>query len=232
MKMKSSFLNFFKKIVGGGKMRIGGVDAPNSLGGETVNEKRGFGGVEAPHSNMLENGGEKMVEKESGKMEKPVDFVLEACKSVGLENMCVRVRAEPYYEEEEATILDILDFIWTYGQTTGGFLLQVEDGVPEFIVIECGYTPNEFSWYYYSRSETLVTDGQTVFISRFVDSDGNTHHDEYYKYRLTSATFAMVIGYEENNFNGENRYLHVFYYGDKNSKLVNVLRRLNDLLAP
>jgi hypothetical protein len=149
--------------------------------------------------------------------------------------MCVRVRAEPYYEEEEATILDILDVIWTYGQTTGGFVLQVEEKVPEFVTVKCGYRPNVFSWYYYNVSGTLVTDGQTVFVSRLVDSDGNTHHDEYYKFKLVNARFAMIIRYGENNFNGENRYLDVYFYGnkdgDKESKLITVLRRLNDLLS-
>jgi hypothetical protein len=184
----------------------------------------GFG-VERVYRNVVcMDGGEKMEEK--------MDLVWKILREEKLEPINVRVRGDPYYDEEEVGLFDIMDFIWVYGQSTGGFLLQVEDGVPEFIVIECGYTPNEFSRYHYSRSETLVTDGQTVFISRFVDSDGNTHHDEYYKYKVINATFVMTVRYEENNFNGENRYLHVFYYGDKNSKLVNVLRRLNDLLSP
>jgi hypothetical protein len=161
-----------------------------------------------------------------------MDFVGEIVRDVGLKNVCVKVRGDPYFEEEETGILDILDFIWTYGQTTVGFVLQVEEKVPEFVIVECGYRPNEFSRAYYSRSETLVTDGNTLFISRMVDSDGNTHHDEYYKFKVINATFVLVIGYEENNFNGENRYLYVFYYGDPSSKLVTVLRRLNDLLAP
>jgi hypothetical protein len=173
-------------------------------------------------------GGVKMENVES----KSVDFVLETVKSVGLENVCVRVRGDPYYDEEETSILDILDFIWTYGQSTGGFVLQIEKELPEFIAIVDGYTPNEFSRYYYSRSETLVTNGKTVFISKLVDTDGHSKHDVYRKYKILNATFAMVIRYEENNFNGENRYLDVFYYGDPNSKLVNVLRRLNDLLSP
>jgi hypothetical protein len=174
------------------------------------------------------NGGEKNMCEEK----KPIDFVGEIVRDIGLENVCVKVRGDPYFEEEETGILDILDFIWIYGQTTGGFVLQIEKEIPEFIVIECGYCPNEFSRYHYSRSETLVTDGQTIFLSRMVDSNGNTHHDEYYKYKVINATFVLVVGYEENNFNGENRYLYVFYYGDKNSKLVEVLRRLNDLLTP
>jgi hypothetical protein len=165
-------------------------------------------------------------------MENEMDFVGSVVKSIGLENVCVKVRGDPYFEEEETSILDILDFIWTYGQTVRGFALMVEKEVPEFIVIECGYCPNEFSRYHYSRSETLVTDGQTVFISRFVDSDGNTHHDEYYKYKLINATFAMIVRYEENNFNDtDNRYLSVYLYGG-NERLVKVLRRLDDLLTP
>jgi hypothetical protein len=184
----------------------------------------GFG-VERVYRNVVcMDGGEKMEEK--------MDFVGEIAKEEKLEPIDVRVRGDPdYMEEYETGIMDILDFIWTYGQTTGGFLLQIEKEIPEFITIECGYRP-DISRYHYSRSETLVTDGQTIFVSRLVDSDGNTHHDEYYKYKVINATFVLVIGYEENNFNGENRYLHVFYYGDKNSKLVNVLRRLNDLLTP
>jgi hypothetical protein len=189
-----------------------------------VRKDLGIGGVEAGCSNMNGEGGEKM---------EIVDYVLKIAREEKLEPINVRIRGEPYYlDEDEIGIMDVLDFIWTYGQTTGGFLLQVEEKIPEFITIECGYRPNEFSRTYYSRSETLVTDGKTVFISRFVDSDGNTHNDEYYKYRVINATFVLVIGYEENNFNGENRYLYVFCYGDKNSKLVRVLRRLNDLLAP
>jgi hypothetical protein len=164
--------------------------------------------------------------------EKPIDFVMKIAKEEKLEPITVRVRADPYYMEEgETGIMDILDFIWTYGQSTGGFVLIIEKEVPEFITIEYGYRP-DISRYYYSRSETLATDGQTIFISRMVDSDGNTHHDEYYKFKLLNATFALIVGYEENNFNGENRYLTVYYYGDPNSKLVTVLRRLNDLLSP
>jgi hypothetical protein len=196
-------------------------------GGENMEEEKkveGFGVERVYQTQEKKLGGEKMEE---------IDFVRQIAKEEKLEPIDVRVRGDPdYMEEYETGIMDILDFIWVYGQSTGGFLLQVEDGVPEFIVIECGYTPNEFSRYHYSRSETLVTDGKTVFISRLVDSDGNTHHDEYYKFMLVNATFVMTVRYEENNFNGENRYLHVFYYGDKNSKLVNVLRRLNDLLSP
>jgi len=170
--------------------------------------------------------------KVRGEKMKPIDFVMETVKSVGLEPITVRVRSDPYLEEEEETgILDILDFIWTYGQTTGGFALIIEKEVPEFITIECGYRP-DISRYYYSRSETLATDGRTVFISRLIDTDGNTHYDVYCKYKVINATFALIVGYEENNFNGENRYLTVYYYGDPNSKLVNVLRRLNDLLSP
>jgi hypothetical protein len=165
-------------------------------------------------------------------MENEMDFVGEIVRDIGLENVCVRVRGDPYFEEEETGILDILDFIWIYGQTVGGFALNMGQEVPEFITIECGYTPNEFSRYHYSRSETLVTDGQTIFVSRMTDSDGNTHHDEYYKFKLVNARFAMIIRYEENNFNGENRYLDVYFYGDEKSKLVEVLRRMNDLLAP
>ena len=166
------------------------------------------------------------------KMKNVVDFVREACKNVGLEQIAVRVRAEPYLKEEETSILDILDLIWTYGQSTGGFVLQIEKEVPEFITIRMGYRPNEFSKYYYNRSETLVTDGRTVFISRLVDSDGNTHYDGYYKFKVIGATFVLVLEYEKNNFNGEQEFLDVYYYGDPNSKLVTVLRRLNDLLSP
>jgi hypothetical protein len=188
----------------------------------------GFGAERVYHNVVCIDGGEKMEKVEN----KPIDFVMETVKSVGLEPITVRVRSDPYIEDEDETgIIDILDFIWTYGQSTGGFALVVEKEVPEFITIECGYRPNT-SRYYYSRSETLATDGRTVFISRFIDSDGNTHHDEYYKFKLLNATFALIVGYEENNFNGENRYLTVYYYGDPNSKLVNVLRRLNDLLSP
>ena len=162
-----------------------------------------------------------------------IDFVGQIAKEEKLEPMNIRIRGEPYYmEEEEIGLLDVLDMVWQYGQQTGGFVLNMEQKVPEFITIECGYTPDEFSRYHYSRSETLVTDGQTIFISKLVDSDGNTHHDEYYKFKVLNATFVMIIRYEENNFNGENRYLDVYFYGDKNSKLVNVLRRLNDLLSP
>ena len=183
----------------------------------------GIGGVEAGCSNMNGEGGEKM---------EIVDYVLKIAREEKLEPVDVKIRGEPYYlDEDETGIMDVLDFIWTYGQTTGGFVLMVEKEVPEFVTVECGYRPNEFSWTYYNRSETLVTDGQTVFISRFIDSDGNTHHDEYYKYKLVNATFALVVGYEENNFNGENKYLTVYYYGDPNSKIVNVLRRMNDLLS-
>ena len=189
---------------------------------------RGFG-VERVYRNVVcIDGGEKMEEGKS----KPIDFVLETVKSVGLEPTTVRVRRDPYYlDEEEIGLLDVLDTIWEIGQNTGGFVLMIEEGVPEFVTIVDGYTP-DFGWYYYNRSETLVTDGQTIFISRMVDSDGNTHCDTYYKYKITNATFAMIIRYEKNNFNGENQYLDVYFYGDKNSKLVNVLRRLNDLLSP
>jgi len=165
------------------------------------------------------------------KMEKPIDFVMEIVRETGLEPIVVRVRGEPnYMDENETGILDVLDMIWTYGQSTGGFALSIEERVPEFITIECGYRP-DISRYYYSRSETLVTDGRTVFISRFVDSDGVTHHDEYYKFKLLNATFALVIKHERNNFNGEQEYLDVILYG-RNEKLEKVLRRLNDLLAP
>jgi hypothetical protein len=188
----------------------------------------GFGGAEVYHVLNKKYGGEKNMCEERN----VVDFVGEVCKNVGLEQIAVRVRAEPYFEEEETGILDILDFIWTYGQNTGGFALQVEKEIPEFITIKCGYTPNEFSWHYYSRSEMLVTNGKTIFISKLVDTDGNTRCDIYRKYRILDATFAMIIEHEENNFNGDNEYLSVYFYGDKNAKIVEVLRRLNDLLAP
>jgi hypothetical protein len=161
-----------------------------------------------------------------------VDFVREIAKKEKLEPIVVRVIAEPYLEENETGILDILDFIWVYGQSTGGFILNVEQGVPEFVTIVDGFTPNEFSRYYYNRSETLVTDGQTIFISKMTDSDGHSKHDVYRKYKVINATFVMIVRYEKNNFNGENESIEVYYYGDPNSKLVNVLRRLNDLLSP
>jgi len=174
------------------------------------------------------NGGEKMEEVKS----KPIDFVLETVREFGLEDMNLTKQDAGFLEEEETTLYEILDMIWTYGQSTGGFYLGINPVVPEFVTIEWGYRPNEFSWYYYHRSEVLVTDGELVFISRFVDSDGNTHHDEYYKYRLTGATFAMIVRYEENNFNDADRqHLAVYLYGG-NERLVKVLRRLNDLLTP
>jgi hypothetical protein len=166
------------------------------------------------------------------KIEKPIDFVGQIVKEEKLEPIDVRIRGHPYYmEEDETGIMDILDSILTYGQTTGGFVLNVGKTVPEFITIKKGYRPNELSKYYYSIDSVLATDGQTVFVSKLVDSDDNTHCDIYYKYKLIDATFAIVIQYEENNFNGEQRFLDVWVYGD-NEKLVKVLRRMNDLLAP
>jgi hypothetical protein len=129
-------------------------------------------------------------------------------------------------------LLDVLDTIWGIGQYTGGFTLNIEKRVPEFVVIEEGYRPNEFSRYFYSRTGMLATDGQTIFISKLVSSDGNTHHDIYYKYKLLNATFAIVTRYEKNNFyETEQEFLDVWVYGG-NEKLVEVLRRMNDLLSP
>jgi len=166
------------------------------------------------------------------KMEKPADFVIETVKSIGLEPKIVKVRMDPYSDEEETDLLDVLDTIWKIGQYTGGFTLVTEKRVPEFVVIEEGYRPNEFSRYFYSKTGMLATDGQTIFVSRLVDSDGNTHHDIYYKYKLLNATFAIVTRYEKNNFHGtEQEFLDVWVYG-REDKLVTVLRRLNDLLSP
>jgi len=173
------------------------------------------------------------VERAGGEEMKNVDFVLEIAREEKLEPISVRIRGEPYYiEEDETGIMDVLDMIFEMGQQTGGFVLQIEKEIPEFITIVDGYRPNEFSRYYYNRSSVLVTDGQTIFVSKLVDSDGNTHHDIYYKYKLLNATFALEIRHEKNNFNGEQEFLDVYYYGDPNSRLVTVLRRLNDLLSP
>jgi hypothetical protein len=183
-----------------------------------------FGGVWA----YCINGGEKMEEVKS----KPIDFVLETVREFGQEDMNLTKQDAGFLEEEETTLYEILDMIWTYGQSTGGFYLGINPVVPEFVTIEWGHRPNELSRYYYHRSEVLVTDGELVFISRFVDSDGNTHHDEYYKYKVLNATFAMIVRYEENNFNNtDSQHLAVYLYGG-NERLVKVLRRLNDLLTP
>ena len=177
-------------------------------------------------------GGEKMKMEKGGKIE-IVDYVLEVSREEKLEPISVRVRRDPYYlEEDETDVLGIMDMIFEMGQQTGGFVLQIEKEVPEFITIVDGYRPNEFSRYYYNRSSVLVTDGQTIFVSKLVDSDGNTHHDVYYKFKVINATFALEIRHEKNNFNGEQEFLDVYYYGDPNSKLVLLLRRLNDLLSP
>jgi hypothetical protein len=164
--------------------------------------------------------------------EKPIDFVLEIAREEKLEPISVRIRGEPYYmEEDETGIMDVLDMIFEIGQQTGGFVLNIGKTVPEFITIVDGYRPNEFSRYYYNRSSVLVTDGKTIFISRTIDSDGNTHHDVYYKFKVINATFALEIRHEKNNFNGEQEFLDVILYG-RNEKLEKVLRRLNDLLSP
>jgi hypothetical protein len=184
----------------------------------------GFGMERVYRNVVCIDGGEKMKEE--------IDFVGQIAKEEKLEPIDVRIRGHPYYmEEDEIGIMDILDSIWTYGQTTGGFVLNVEKTVPEFITIKKGYRPNAFSKYYYSIDSVLVTNGRTVFVSKLVDSDDNTHCDIYYKYKIIDATFAIVIQYEENNFNGEQRFLDVWVYGN-NEKLVTVLRRLNDLLSP
>ena len=189
---------------------------------------RGFG-VERVY---CVDGGEKMVEKESGKMEKPVDFVGEIVRDIGLEDMKLVRQEAGFYEKEETTLYEVLDMIWTYGQSTGGFVIEHEPLTPEYITIEHGHRPDEFSRYYYRRGEVLFTDGDIVFISRMVDTDGNTHYDVYYKYKLINAKFVLILRYDENNFSGYNQQsLTVYLYG-KNEKLLNVLRRLNDLLSP
>jgi len=177
-----------------------------------------------------------MCEEKNEKMKmgrKNVDFVLEIAREEKLEPISVRIRGEPYYmEEDETGIMDVLDMIFEMGQQIGGFVLNIEKTVPEFVTIRKGYRPNEFSKYYYNRTSLLATDGQTTFVSRIVDSDGNTHCDIYYKYKISNASFVLVIEHEENNFNDiDNQYLDIYLYGE-NEKLERVLRRLNDLLSP
>jgi hypothetical protein len=173
-------------------------------------------------------GGEKMVEKKS----RPIDFVGEVIKEFGLEDMDIIRQEAGFDEKEETTLYEVLDMIWIYGQSTGGFVLRYEPLMPDYITIEYGHRPNEFSRYYYKRGEVLFTDGNVVFISRLIDTDGNTHYDVYYKYKVINATFVLIVRYDENNFSGcDQQFLTVYLYGE-NEKLVNVLRRLNDLLRP
>jgi hypothetical protein len=190
---------------------------------EEEKNNRGFG-VERVYRNV---GGEKMEKVKS----KPIDFVGEVIKEFGLEDMEIIRQEAGFDEEEKTTLYEVMDMIWVYGQSTGGFCLQVEKSVPEFIVIKYGHRPNEFSKYSYSLGEVLFTDGDIVFISRMVDTDGNTRYDVYYKYKLINAKFALVFRYEENNFSGyDQQFLAIRVYGG-DDKLINVLRRLNDLLS-
>jgi len=167
-----------------------------------------------------------------GKMEKVGNFVMEIVRETGLEDSLLVRQETGLYEKEETALYEVLDMIWRYGQHTGGFSLETEKSVPEFLVIRCGHRPNEFSRYFYYLKEVLFTDGSLVFISKMVDTDGNTHYDVYYKYKLINAKFALVFSYEENNFSGyDQQFLAIRVYGGED-KLITVLRRLNDLLSP
>jgi len=64
-----------------------------------------------------------------------------------------------------------------------------------------------------------------------VDSNGK-YHNEYYRYKLTNASFILIVKYHENNFYGPKQELVVYLYGiqiDFVKKLVNVLKKLNKI---
>ena len=165
-------------------------------------------------------------------VDKPIDFVLETVKSVELEDMELVCIEAGKRDKETITLYEVLDMVWTHGQSTGGYVLTLEDEVPEFITIEHGHRSDFLSRYYYRRSEVLFTDGNPVFVSRMVDTDGNTRYNVYYKYKVINAKFAMIVRYDEDNFDDiDQSYLAIWVYGDC-PKLVEVLRRLDDLLTP
>jgi len=101
---------------------------------------------------------------------------------------------------EEKTIEEILEVIKEYGINTGGFRLVQESEIPKYVVITRSSRPGPA---FDSKSEdTLITDGELEFISEKHVYNYPTLNGHYYKYKVSNATYVIILEWHGNDFNG------------------------------
>jgi len=104
------------------------------------------------------------------------------------------------YEIEQKTISEILEMIKDYAVNTGGFRLIEEKEIPKYLVITRSSRPGPA---YDSKSEDiLVTNGDLEFVSEKHTYNYPTLNAHYYKYKVSNATFVLLLQWEGNDFNG------------------------------
>ena len=101
---------------------------------------------------------------------------------------------------EEKSEDEIIEEIKRYAVGTGGFRLVLESEIPKYVVITRSSRPGPS---YDSKSEDiLITDGNPEFVSEKHRYNYPTLNAHYYKYKLTNATYLILLQWEGNDFNG------------------------------
>jgi len=104
------------------------------------------------------------------------------------------------YEIEQRTIEEVIEMIKEYGINTGGFRLLQESEIPKYVVITRSSRPGPS---YDSKSEDILfTDGDLEFVSEKHVYNYPTLSGHYYKYKVTNATYLILLQWEGNDFSG------------------------------
>jgi mRNA-degrading endonuclease RelE of RelBE toxin-antitoxin system len=129
---------------------------------------------------------------------------------------------------EEVTEKEVLEEIKKYAVNTGGFRITVEKEVPKYIVLIRSSRPGPS---FDSRAlDTLITDGNLEFISEKHIYNYPTTNAHMYKYKISNASFVLVVQWEGNDFQGGwQEWTRVIVYGD--CPFIQKLQELQEELA-
>jgi hypothetical protein len=101
---------------------------------------------------------------------------------------------------ETKNVEEVIEEIKKYAVSTGGFRLIEEKEIPKYITITRSSRPGPA---FDSKSEdTLITDGDLEFVSEKHTYNYPTLNAHYYKYKLTNATYVVLIQWWGNDYNG------------------------------
>jgi len=104
-------------------------------------------------------------------------------------------------ERREISEQEVLEEIRRCAEDTGGFCLQLEQEIPQYVTIAHGSRPG--SSFDYRIEEALVTDGELEHVSRKRLYNYPTQDDCIHKYKITSASFAIKICQYGNDYGGK-----------------------------
>jgi len=122
-------------------------------------------------------------------------------KNVGGEKMEGKIKVvRAGLDPEERTVEEVIEEIKRYATTTGGFRLIEEKEIPKYLVITRSSRPGPS---YDAKSEDiLITDGNLEFVSEKHTYNYPTLNAHYYKYKLTNATFVLLLQWYGNDYDG------------------------------